>query len=101
MGVAGVPYVDRAHAGRSLAELLAHLRGDDVVVLGLPRGGVAVPVGPPGTPEAFGDAADEVVCAQMPAHLSAVGQWYENFSQTSDAEVTDLLERARAPRSSS
>jgi putative phosphoribosyl transferase len=33
---------DRAHAGRLLAERLAHLRGRDVVVLGLVRGGVAV-----------------------------------------------------------
>lgn len=33
---------DRAHAGQLLAERLAHLRGQDVVVLGLVRGGVAV-----------------------------------------------------------
>jgi putative phosphoribosyl transferase len=37
-----VPFVDRVDAGRRLAERLRHLRGEDVVVLGLPRGGVSV-----------------------------------------------------------
>jgi putative phosphoribosyl transferase len=37
-----MPFVDRVDAGRKLAERLGHLRGQDVVVLGLPRGGVAV-----------------------------------------------------------
>ncbi len=36
------PFTDRADAGRQLARRLAHLRGEDVVVLGLPRGGVPV-----------------------------------------------------------
>ena len=35
--------------------------------------------------------ADEVICAQTPTNFSAVGLWYEDFSQTTDEEVKDLL----------
>jgi putative phosphoribosyl transferase len=38
---------------------------------------------------------DEVVCAVTPRELYAVGLWYEDFSQTSDDEVVELLERSR------
>jgi predicted phosphoribosyltransferase len=52
---------------------------------------VAVPVGAPDTCRAFADVADEIVCARSPERFSAVGQWYQDFSQTTDAEVRDLL----------
>jgi putative phosphoribosyl transferase len=52
---------------------------------------VAVPVGAPATCEEFGDITDETVCARMPEPFSAVGLWYRDFSQTSDAEVQALL----------
>jgi putative phosphoribosyl transferase len=52
---------------------------------------VAVPVGSPDTCREFGAIADEVICARMPQPFSAVGQWYRDFSQTSDEEVRDLL----------
>jgi putative phosphoribosyl transferase len=55
---------------------------------------VAVPVGPPDTCREFEDEADEVVCASVPEFFQAVGQYYEDFSQTSDEEVRDLLARA-------
>jgi predicted phosphoribosyltransferase len=52
---------------------------------------VAVPVGSPDTCREFESLADEIVCARAPEHFAAVGQWYRNFSQTSDAEVRELL----------
>ena len=52
---------------------------------------VAVPVGPPDTCREFEDEADEVVCATAPEFFQAVGQYYEDFSQTSDDEVRELL----------
>ena len=59
---------------------------------------VAVPVGPPDTCREFEDEADEVVCASAPEFFQAVGQNYEDFSQTSDEEVRDLLARAAQTR---
>jgi len=55
---------------------------------------VAVPVGPPDTCREFEDEADETICATAPEFFQAVGQYYEDFSQTSDEEVRDLLARA-------
>ncbi|MCD6727885.1 MAG: dienelactone hydrolase family protein [Solirubrobacteraceae bacterium] len=57
---------------------------------------LAVPVGSPQAVERLRPDADEIVCVQTPAHLLAVGAWYEDFGQTTDAEVVDLLERAHA-----
>jgi putative phosphoribosyl transferase len=39
--------------------------------------------------------ADEAVCAITPEPFYAVGLWYENFSQTTDEEVRELLAAAR------
>ncbi len=55
---------------------------------------VAVPVGSPGTCREFVDIADEIVCARAPEHFAAVGQWYSDFSQTTDEEVRTLLHSA-------
>ena len=52
---------------------------------------VAVPVGAPETCRALREIADEVICAHMPSSFSAVGQWYQDFSQTTDDEVLALL----------
>ena len=55
---------------------------------------VAVPVGAPETCAEFQGEADEAVCARTPEPFYAVGLWYGDFSQTTDEEVHDLLERA-------
>ncbi|MCR4339507.1 MAG: phosphoribosyltransferase [Gemmatimonadaceae bacterium] len=56
---------------------------------------VAVPIAPEETCEMLRGAADEVVCALTPEPFYAVGLWYRDFSQTSDEEVHDLIERSR------
>jgi predicted phosphoribosyltransferase len=58
---------------------------------------VAVPVGARDTCEAMSRLADEVVCVRTPEPFSAVGQWYLNFDQTSDEEVTALLRAHAGP----
>lgn len=58
---------------------------------------VAVPVGSPDTCREFAELADEIVCARTPESFSAVGQWYRDFSQTSDEEVHDLLRERSQP----
>ncbi len=55
---------------------------------------VAVPVAAPATCAEFESEVDQVVCAVTPEPFWAVGQWYRDFSQTSDEEVRDLLRRA-------
>lgn len=55
---------------------------------------VAVPVGSPETCREFAEVADEIVCARAPEHFSAVGEWYRDFSQTTDGEVRELLREA-------
>lgn len=62
--------------------------------LGAGRLVAAVPVAPPETCDALREFVDEVVCARTPEHFLAVGEWYVDFAQTSDAEVSDLLRRA-------
>jgi predicted phosphoribosyltransferase len=55
---------------------------------------VAVPVGPPDTCRELEEEADEVICLSTPEYFQAVGQYYEDFSQTSDDDVRELLARA-------
>jgi predicted phosphoribosyltransferase len=57
---------------------------------------VAVPVGSPEICAEFETEADDAVCAVTPEPFYAVGLWYGDFSQTSDEEVRELLERAAA-----
>ncbi len=55
---------------------------------------VAVPVGAADTCRELEEEVDETVCAMAPEWFQAVGQFYEDFSQTSDDEVRELLARA-------
>jgi len=57
---------------------------------------VAVPVGSPDTCREFAAIADAIICARAPEHFAAVGQWYDDFRQTTDEEVRELLQAATA-----
>lgn len=56
---------------------------------------VAVPVSAPETCDALREVADDVVCAITPEPFHFVGLWYEDFTQTTDEEVHELLARSR------
>jgi putative phosphoribosyl transferase len=56
---------------------------------------LAVPVGSPDTVASLDDETLSVVCVLQPERLWAIGYWYRDFGQTSDAEVAELLSRAR------
>src|SRR5437773_814742 len=107
-------YRDRREAGRVLGERLAGIAGqpDLLVDDGLATGStmraavralrqeragriiVAVPVAAPSVCAEMKAEADEVVCAATPEPFRAVGLWYDDFAQTSDAEVRELLDGA-------
>jgi len=55
---------------------------------------IAVPVAAPDTCSDFGSEVDEVMCVATPEPFYGVGAWYEDFSQTTDKEVCDLLDKA-------
>ena len=80
---------DGLATGSTMRAAVAALRGErprEIVV--------AVPVGAPETCSAMARLADDVVCLMTPEPFYAVGLWYENFEQTDDDEVHDLIERA-------
>ena len=54
---------------------------------------VAVPTAPPETYEEMRAEVDDVICAITPEAFQAVGRWYQDFAQTTDEEVQDLLTR--------
>ena len=57
---------------------------------------VAVPVSSPQTCNEYRMGVDEIICASTPEPFMGVGQWYLDFSQTTDAEVRELLAKADA-----
>ncbi len=60
---------------------------------------LAVPVASREALEQLRDWADEIVCLSAPIDFSAVGSHYEDFDQTTDEEVIELLGQAKAPES--
>jgi predicted phosphoribosyltransferase len=52
---------------------------------------LAVPVAPPAALEALAPLVDVCVCPLQPVRMRAVGSWYGDFGQTTDAEVVELL----------
>lgn len=56
---------------------------------------VAVPVGPPSTIRELEQKADRVICLFTPEPFYAIGEFYEDFNQTSHEEVTKLLQISR------
>ncbi|OXY91430.1 phosphoribosyltransferase [Streptomyces diastatochromogenes] len=57
---------------------------------------LAVPVGAPDSLDLLADEADVIVCPHRPAGFSAVGQWYADFGQLTDADVLDVLDALHA-----
>jgi putative phosphoribosyl transferase len=82
---------DGLATGASMRAAVAALRAQ-----GAGRVVVAVPVASPEVCASFEDEVDEIVCALTPQWMSAVGAWYDDFAQTTDDEVRDLLGQARA-----
>ena len=72
----------------SAAARVLHARGAERIIL-------AVPVGPPDVEGRFTDEVDECICLEQPEGFFAVGAYYEQFGQTSDEEVVELLRRKR------
>ncbi len=58
---------------------------------------LAVPVAAPESARRLATVADEVVCILEPIDFVAVGLWYDDFAQTADEEVHQLLDRASRP----
>jgi putative phosphoribosyl transferase len=54
---------------------------------------VAIPVGPPSTIDELKKLADRVICLSTPEFFQAIGQFYDDFSQTTDEEVIELLKK--------
>jgi putative phosphoribosyl transferase len=84
---------DGLATGASMRAGLTALRGQDPKRLV-----AAVPVAPPEACDALKAVADDVISAITPSAFYGVGRWYRNFTQTTDEEVRDLLNRSAAGR---
>lgn len=91
-GLTAILVDDGLATGSTMRVAVEAIRG-----LGPLRVVVAVPVGSAEACHKLEEVADEVICARIPRQFTAVGRWYRDFSETTDAEVTALLS-AHAPR---
>lgn len=85
-GSTAVVVDDGLATGASMAAALKAVREQRPLRLVL-----AVPVAPPEALAQLAPLVDDEVCPVRPGHMQAVGAWYEDFSQTTDAEVALLL----------
>jgi putative phosphoribosyl transferase len=81
---------DGIATGATLRATLETVRG-----LGPAWLGCAVPVGAGDSVRQIFEQVDAMVCPLQPRSFRAVGEWYESFTQTTDAEVIAVLETAR------
>jgi putative phosphoribosyl transferase len=77
---------DGVATGSTMKAALASVKNRDAKTIT-----VAVPVSPPSTIEELKEMADRVVCLFTPEYFQAIGEFYSDFSQTSDEEVIKLL----------
>ena len=85
---------DGIATGSTMRAAIAALR-----TLGAERIVVAVPVAAPDTRRELLEEVEDVVCVATPEPMAAISLWYDDFSQTGDHEVRELLdEAARAGR---
>jgi putative phosphoribosyl transferase len=84
---------DGLATGASMRAAIAGVRAQDPASII-----VAVPTAAPETCASFEELADEIICATTPQPFYGVGLWYENFSQTSDDEVQEMLEDVEMTR---
>jgi putative phosphoribosyl transferase len=79
---------DGLATGATMRAAVAAVRQDDPAQLV-----IAVPVAPADTVEMLRDQVDDLVCLAMPDYFRAIGIWYVDFSQVSDDEVRQILEK--------
>jgi predicted phosphoribosyltransferase len=80
---------DGLATGATMLAAVKALRGQ-----GAGRIVVAVPIASPEACDQLSEEVDDIVCAVTPEPFHAVGLWYEDFSQTTDDEVRELLAAA-------
>lgn len=84
---------DGLATGSSMLAAISALRRREVGSLT-----IAVPVAPPDTVAKLQTLVDRLVCLETPEPFGSVGRWYADFSQTTDEEVRELLNKATRAR---